>query len=200
MEHKTCMKRKLTGKKAFLLVLSCTLLCAMGVLGTYSYLTAKSEIVTNTFESGTLDPVIDEDISGDTKESVSIKNNGNVTAYVRATVIVNWQNDRGEVYGKTPVKDVDYEMEIPGSDWCKGSDGYFYYKFAVNAGDSTSELLKNGKEISNNNKPLGWDLSMEIIAEMIQADGIITENGTTKYAVEDAWGVTLADGVITKVN
>ena len=66
-----------------------------------------------------------------------------------------------------------------GTDWEKSTtDGYYYYKKAVNAEESTTQLVS---EITTTGQaPDGYSLSVIIYAEAIQ----IEEN---QKAIKDAW-------------
>ena len=112
MKRKVNLK-KMTSWKQILIPVSLALILMVGISGTVAYLTANSDEVVNSFESGNVPPTVVEKVSQGVKEEVTIKNGGNVKAYVRAAVIVTWQNSSGDVYGSAPVEVYDYSMTIP---------------------------------------------------------------------------------------
>jgi len=158
-------------RKAVLLVLSLALLIAVGVGGTLAFLTDKTDEVQNTFTPTSVGTHVQEDeFDGKTKTNVKIRNTGDINAYVRAMVVVSWQNDKGDVYAPAPVENVDYEIDWYDSGWVK-ADGYYYYTSAIEPGKSTSNLID--RAIQKQNCADGsYKLHIEIIAESIQAEGM----------------------------
>ncbi len=157
-------------RKAVLLVLSLALLIAVGVGGTLAFLTDKTDEVQNTFTPTSVRIDIPESFDGTTKSNVQVKNTGDINAYVRAMVVVSWQNDKGDVYAPAPVESVDYEIDWYDSGWVEAG-GYYYYTSAIEPGKSTSNLID--RAIQKQNCADGsYKLHIEIIAESIQAEGM----------------------------
>lgn len=155
-------------KKSLLLVAGIVLMLTIAIGGTVAYIVTGTDPVVNTFTPGDVPIDIDEKTDGGVKSDVKITNSGNVPAYIRAKIIVTWKDAQGNVSG-TPVKSSDYEMII-GDNWDIGRDGFYYYKDKVGAPGSTTNLIESCTRIGN--PPVGYDLSVEIIAESIQADGM----------------------------
>lgn len=180
MHHGQHVKRVIfckIGKKTILL-LSLGFLFAAMIGTTMALLTAESEVVTNTFAAGAVACQVNSDYSV-TNTAGNKSNDGTlVDAYIRAAVVINW-SDGQNVYG-TPPK-VSFEL---GENWVKSGE-YYYYTEKVAAGQSTTKLI-TGLSCSSE-QPSGYTLSVQILAEAIQADGV-SGNGTTKAVVE-AWGV-----------
>lgn len=179
-------------KSLVLLTAMVVLLCAV-VGGTVAYLVTATDPVTNTFTPSSLETKIEEKFTSKVKENVTIKNTGNVKAYIRAAVIVTWQNTDGTVYGTVPKpgEGEDYSFTGPAPGWTGlESDGYYYYTSPVEPGSETSALIQSCKP--RKAAPAdGYTLHVEIISEAIQAEP------TT--AVQEAWGVTVgSDGKISK--
>ena len=157
------------------LVLVLALALIVGVAGgaTFAWLTAKTDPVVNTFTPAHVTCQVDETFDGTTKSDVKVKNAGDIPAYIRAYIVVTWKDadDADDnVYGELPVEGTDYTMEIPtNTDWVQGSDGYYYYTRPVAVGDSTGTLISECKLTEKVVKPVGYDLSVEIIAEAIQS-------------------------------
>lgn len=181
-------KRRLAPWAALALALVLTL----SVGGTIAYLITDTRPVTNTFTPGNVDCQVIETFDGTIKSDVKIKNTGNTDAYIRAAIVVTWQNASGNVLGKAPVLGSDYTLELAtDTGWnITTSDGYYYYATAVSVNNSTGILINECTVL----KPApaeGYTLCVEVLADAIQATPI--------KAVKDAWGVTVdADGNISK--
>lgn len=177
-------------KRSLVLVVSVLALVLAVAGGTLAWLTANSGPVTNTFTPAQVSCEVDETFQNNVKSAVSIKNTSNIDAYIRAYVVVTWKDEQGNVYGKPPVKDTDYTIEYAtGTGWEKGSDGYYYYTSPVAANDGLTGVLITKCKPVNGKAPTDYDLSVEIIAEAIQSQ--------PDSAVQQAWGVTIANGNVT---
>lgn len=174
---------------ALLLVLGLAMTATVGV--TVAYLIDATSSMTNTFAPSEVSCEVKE-----TEKGYSIKNTGDVDAYIRATVVVTWKkavtDENGNITGYTvyataPTDGGDYSIEYStDAVWVKGSDGYYYYTSPVAPEGSTSILINSFSSRDNENVPDGYNLSVEIIASAIQA---------TSDAVED-WSnavATIAD-------
>lgn len=179
-------------KRNLVLLVSLLLVLCLTAGGTLAYLTAKTGSVVNTFTPAKSSTVIDEGkFDGSVKQyaKVTNKSEDNVTVYIRAQVVVTWKDDDGNVLGETPVRGEDYQVTYPADTrWFKVGD-YYYYSEKVVKGDSTENLLTNGKALKNKE---GYNLSIEILAQSIQAD--------PTDAVEEAWPAVKVndDGTISK--
>jgi len=186
-------KRAKSTKNIYVMA-SLVLLIAFAVGGTVAYISMKTDPVTNTFTLGTVPIKVVEKLDGNVKKEVAIKNEGTVDAYIRAKVIVNWvsETDNSVVYGQAPVKDVDYEIEyMPDMDsntdgiqnkWSLGDDGYYYYTEPVKPTTPTEDYLFTNCSPIKDKTPEGYTLSVEILAQSIQA-------GTSDEAIKQAWKV-----------
>lgn len=156
-------------KKSLLLVAGIVLMLTIAIGGTIAYLVTNTDSITNTFEPGRVPITVEETYSGATKSNVSIKNTGNVSAYIRAKIIVTWKKGANEISATQPVKGTDYEISINEGAW-ESNGGYWYCKTPVAAGYNTPVLIISCTKTGT--PPDGYDLSVEIIAESIQADGM----------------------------
>lgn len=159
----------------------CIVVCAVG--GVVAYLTARTEPVTNEFVPAKVSCVVEEVFEGGVKNDVRIRNTGNIDAYIRAAVIVNFVSDDGKVLAAAPQEGVDYILIWDAYGWTKGSDGYWYYKSAVAPEGLTSALIGSATEIS---APDGYRLNIQIAAAAIQS--------APDAAVQEAWGITPING------
>lgn len=167
-------------KKSLVLLTAMVVLLSAVVGGTVAYLVTATDPVTNTFTPTSLKTEIKEDFKDNVKKNVTIKNTGDVKAYIRAAVIVTWQKADGTVYGVAPKAGVDYSYTGAASGWTGlASDGYYYYTSPVAPGSATSALIQSCAPLKAAPAD-GYTLHVEIISEAIQAEP------TT--AVYEAWG------------
>lgn len=157
---------------------------------TYAYLQDRTSEVTNIFTPGSVTTEIKEEpFDGNEKKYVKIKNTGNVAAYIRAAIIVNWVDDAGNISGEPPVEDNDYVILLNNNDWLHHNDGYYYHKAPVAPDDFTSVLIESARPLVDKE---GYTLSIEILASGIQSEGV---DGNGKPPVQEAWSIAVgADG------
>ena len=159
-------------RKSLLLVAGIVLMLTIAIGGTIAYIVTNTTPVVNTFTPGEVPITIQETFDGTTKSDVYVTNNGNVSAYIRAKIIVTWKDKDGNVSAIKPVEGTDYTISINSTEWTKVGDGFYYHIARVGAGESTNPLINSCTKSSTANQPVGYDLSVEIIAESIQADGM----------------------------
>lgn len=184
------MKKRNKHNKYLLLLASLALVVTAVIGTTLAYLVSSPPAVTNTFTPGKIESEIHENLSNKTKSNVTVKNTGNADAYIRAKVVISWQDADGNVLAEQPVKDKDYIITgSPAKGWFKcETDGFFYWISKVVPKGETGVLIQ---ELEQKTEKKGYDLHVEILSEAIQAE--------PADAVEGAWGVTVADnGTISK--
>ena len=179
-------KRKKQKREKIALLVSLVLLFTITVGGTIAYIYMKTGDVKNTFTPSKVTCDVTEDFNERVKKNVKIKNTGDTNAYIRATIIVNWMDNDGNVSAVKPVDD-DYSLTLGDMDnWLKIGE-YYYYIHPVDAGESTTDLINTC--IQKKQKE-GYFLSVEILAEAIQS--------TPSTVVTDSWNITLdGNGKIT---
>lgn len=166
--YKEKKKSLFDSKKKTLLVALVLLLCAV-VCGTIMFLIDASDDVENVFKPTQVTSSVTEDISGNTKKDVMIQNTGNIDAYIRAAIVVTWQDEDGAIYPKKPVLGVDYYMELDlTKGWKLSKDGFYYYDEAVAPNDMTEILIKECYPF-NDRTPEGYSLDVEILGSAIQS-------------------------------
>lgn len=148
--------------------------------------------VTNTFTPGSVTASIVENgepVEGETsvsaKNSITVKNAGNVPALVRAKLVVNWiklgedgkpvRDEAGTpIIIANPVGTDGNPLTITpsySSDWTTNlGDGYCYYNDYVAAGATTTDLLA-AAITAPTNTPAGYAMQVEVITEAMQATG-----------------------------
>lgn len=171
--------------KAMTLLICCLLLASAAVGTTLAMLVDKSDGIENSFEPGEVSSFVDEPGWSDgslVKSNVSIINTGNTDAYIRAAIVVTWQDSEGKVYPGSPVRGTDYTLSI-GSDWgTKNGDGFYYYNGEVSPQGRTGVLIVSCGPVAGRT-PQGYTLHVEVLASAVQSQ--------PAQAVTDAWGVTM---------
>lgn len=181
-------RKHLRKNKSSLLLITLVVLLGVLVGSTVAYLVTNTGSIANSFIPAKITTDITEDFDGSVKNNVQVKNTGDVEAFIRATVVVTWQNDEGEIYPNAPVESTDYTVSWTMNGWLKHTDGYYYYTTSVAPGDTTGVLLTSCQPVSNQ-APEGYHLSVEILASAIQSK--------PEEAVQTSWGVTIANGTVT---
>lgn len=159
----------------------------------YGAMKRISNKVEDSFQAAaSVNPLIQEtfvDFSDTEKENVKI-NAGNTSypVYVRAAIVISWQNSSGQIYGNPPEEGVDYTLEINETKWEYNSeDHYYYYVDPVSPNEDTAVLIKSCEELLDSQKS-GYTLSVDVIAQTIQAVG--SKDDDSKSAMREAWGVS----------
>lgn len=185
-KRKPVRRRRRRTQRPTLLLAALVLIFGALVGSTVAFLVAGTQTVTNQFKPTKVTTTITEDFPDHkVKNNVKVQNTGEIPAYIRAAVVVTWQNDAGQVYAQTPVEETDYTLSWNTTDWFQEGD-FWYYKSAVNANASTNYLLTDCKLKEGVTPPKDYYLCVEILASAIQSE--------PASAVEDAWPVTVGTG------
>lgn len=168
-------KRVMKTKKPVALVALLVLLCCT-VAGTVAYLVTSTGPVTNTFTPASVTTEVVETFANGVKSDVKIKNTGNIDAYIRAAIIVNWADKDGNV-SATPVEDGDYVIKYDSSNTWKKIGDYWYYTKPVAADSLTEKALIESCAPVAGKAPEGYDLQVTILADGIQSkpDKVVKE-------------------------
>lgn len=158
----------------FLLLL---LVCA-SVIGTVAYMRRQSH-VDNAFTVAGFSVEVDETFENNIKENVTVKNTGDVAAYIRASVVISWKNDSGNVLSDTPTPETDYTMTM-GEDWTLGEDGYWYCTVPVAAKAKSPTLIVQCEPTAQTE---GKHLCVDILTQAVQAE--------PSEAVMTLWGASV---------
>ncbi len=159
--------------------------------GTVAYLTAETSDVTNTMTPATVTcAVIDGGLNDSDGKEICVRNTGNIHAYIRAAITVNWVkvvDGVTHVYGTPPSPSADYELKLGSSTgWgAQSSDGFYYYTLKVAPGASTGALIDSCTLRAGASVPAGYSLVVDVAASAIQA--------LPETAVETEWGATVDD-------
>lgn len=162
-------------KKPLTLFVALVLLLTLAVGGSLAWLVSNDK-VTNSMVPGEVPIEIVEEIKDNVKTSITIKNTGNIDAYIRVAVVANKVDKDGNItVGTAPTLNLNTEK------WQLLPDGYYYYKGIV-APKASTESLGSISFV---------DAEVNILAESIQVQGGITGDGSASV---DAWGVVYNSG------
>lgn len=171
-----------SGGRKTALILSLCLIFALAVGTTFALLKANTEPVTNTFTAAKSGTDIVEELDGNQKKSIVVKNTGTAVSYVRVKLVMNWVDESGNVSAEP----VNITPSITDNWFEQG--GIYYYKMPVAANGETTNLLQT--PIMQGTAPEGYHLEVTVLAESIQA--------APSKAVEGAWtAVKVVDGNLT---
>ncbi len=172
-----------SGGRKTALILSLCLIFALAVGTTFALLKANTDPVTNTFTAAKSGTDIVEELDGNQKKSIVVKNTGTAVSYVRVKLVMNWVDESGNVSAEP----VNITPSIT-DDWFE-QDGIYYYKTPVAAKGETTNLLQT--PITQDAAPEGYHLEVTVLAESIQA--------APSTAVQQSWGVGVdSNGYLTQ--
>lgn len=172
-----------SGGRKTALILSLCLIFALAVGTTFALLKANTDPVENTFTAAKSGTDIVEELDGNQKKSIAVKNTGTAVSYVRVKLVMNWVDENGNVSAEP----VNITPSIT-ADWFE-QGGIYYYKMPVAAKDFTTNLLKT--PITQDAAPEGYHLEVTVLAESIQA--------APSAAVQQSWGVGVdSNGYLTQ--
>lgn len=170
-------KRRLRWRREFVLVCSIAILVLGMVGGSLAYLFTNTDDVTNTFTPATIGVDIDENLTEQTKSNVRFQNTGDLPVYMRAKVIVNWEDENGNIVADVP-EGYSVTRSALGQGWTAHGDGYFYYNQPVDAGEYSGVLYDSITAVYPEDHE--YYLLVDVLVETIQAE--------PEQAVIDAWG------------
>lgn len=187
-------------KKATTLLVSLVILLCVTVGGTIAFLITADGPIVNVFNSSNVTTQVHEDSTADgVKSGVKIQNTGDTDAYIRAAVVVTWQDRAGNVLGQKPVAyindetaydyklEMDYSIANPNSykedgEWILAADGYYYWSLPVAPNEYTGELITSCTMNTirySTEVPNTYSLNVEIIGSGIQSVPVV--------AITSAW-------------
>ncbi len=158
------------------LLLAVVLLVGAVIGTTVALLLTQTDPVVNRFEYAKVTCEVEETFENNVKESIKIKNTGNIDAYIRVALVANMIDESGNVTGAAAVPT--FEL---GNDWVKYGD-YYYYTKPVSPNQCTGDLL-------NGSMTLTEKMQVIVLADAIQS--------VPESAMQEAWGVTISNGTVT---
>lgn len=175
---------KLHLSKKLIIILSAILLVIASVGSTLAYIIAKTPPAENEFDRVKVSCLVVGNFDNATNINATVKNTGDISAYVRAVIVVNWVSaENGNIYGSMPIPDVDYKFNFGSGKWTKSADGFYYYSEPVKSTGVTDTLITSVETLST--APDGYKLSVQIVATAVQSSPSST--------VEGLWDVDVLD-------
>lgn len=176
--------RRSSGLKPLLILL---LVLIVGVTGTvFAYMFKRTEFKENSLIPAKVSCALNEAFDADTgvKSNITVKNTGNIDAYIRVRLVTYWVKD-GEIAAK-PSKTLSV---TPNTNWVPGTNNTYYYKLPVEP-DGVVDLIDTPITLIEED---GYKQVVDVFAEAIQS--LPTD------AVTDSWNVAVdGDGNITAEN
>lgn len=170
--------RRLRWKREFVLICSVIVLVLGAVGGSLAYLLTNTDLVVNTFTAPETGVDIHETVAKNSKTNVSFTNTSDYPVYMRARLIINWEDKNGNIVPSVP-DDYTYAGPNYGVDW-QENGGYYYYKGKVSAnGGFTTNFLNSITSTVPTENP-EYFLRVDVLVETVQAE--------PEQAVLDVWG------------
>ena len=176
-------KSRRRSRKSAALLVSLLLLLTVTVGGTIAFLMDSDGPLHNMFNPSQVTTNVVETLEGMTKKDVKIQNTGDTDAWIRAAVVITWQDKDGNVYGQKPVAGTDkdytiyYEVsqEIKADCWVEGKDGFYYWTSPVAAKNGETGVLidscttDKSITVGTGEEAVTYYLTVEIIGSGIQS-------------------------------
>ena len=174
---KTYSRKPKRSIKPFLIAFCVCILACAAISGSLAWLISTPEQVVNSFTPGVVTIEVDETFDDEhtTKQNVSIKNTGNVPAYIRVALVPAWVDDEGNIAAKpASLEQLDNDCNIAWgedgngyeNDWFIGADGFYYCKTVINPGEYTPILIKSCTVKDGEHK---YDFELQVIASAVQS-------------------------------
>ncbi len=206
---KPVSRRRRISKRTGTVMLSLLLLLTFTIGGTLAYLATDTKPLENIFSPSEVTCTVDDKVDeNNVKTNIVVTNTGDVNAFIRVKLLSYRVNVHGQIIGGTA--SVNYTPP-QNSGWVKHTDGLYYYTSPVKPEESPLTPLASGVDgdsiqleefdmkFDENGDKLSGDLEggrqvIEVVAEAVQSDGVIVQNGKPVPAVTDAWGIPVKDG------
>ena len=180
-------------KKIIILFVVCALLLLCAVGGTVAYLVVRTDPLTNIFDPIHLNSIV---------SNSAVANLSGASEFVRSKVLISYKDIHGNILAAEPVEGVDFSITYDTENWVYGSDGFWYYKKALQAMPHDFDVSNPDSDFSTfvstrliteclqlKEAPDGYELEVEFLVSVIQAEPV--------SVVESVWHVTVTDGIIT---
>ena len=156
-------------KKLLTLLVSFLVIAVFAVGGTVAFLYTNDGPIENVFTPSKVTTEVVEQINNGVKSNVRIKNTGDTDAWIRAYVVITWQDKDGNVYGEMPEKGKHYTDWNLDNYWIPGEDGFYYYTKPVAPDGMTDVLIASISQTANSAPAADYYLNVEIIGSGLQS-------------------------------
>lgn len=163
--------------KKLLILLLITAVLSAGL--TLAFMFRTTGPVNNQFEPAQVTCDVVENHDTDRIHGIQVKNDSNISCYVRVRLVTYWVNAKNEIVGKpSPTLNVPYDN----IHWKAGADNTFYYLTPLEVNGKADDLLPSGTELVLQTDEFNGEPVYQVVnafAEAIQAN--------PKTAVQEAW-------------
>jgi len=98
------------------------------------------ELHTFTLNPDDVNVNVTDDVAASGLSNVVITNTGNISAYLRAVIVANWQDADGNIVAAWDFEASEFEG-LPGAGWILGADGYYYTDGTIAPGADAPALF-----------------------------------------------------------
>lgn len=152
---------------------------------TFALMFHKTEKMENQFALANVTCKVEETFTFPQKSMISVRNTGNIEAYLRLRLVTYWVDADGNIL----FKPVDMPAFTLGENWIPGSEDTYYYALPVEPNAVTGDLLASDIILKSEEKD-GCYQVVEVFADAIQSK--------PRDAVTESWEVKLnSSGNIT---
>lgn len=154
----------MNNKKYAAAILCIILILAVGGAGVVAYMFRETDETDDTVPTARVSCDVSETLAGNAKSEITVKNTGNIEAYIRVRLVAYWTDEQGNrAYRTASVPSFDYDA----SAWLADAENdTYYYRTRVAAGTSTENLLGSQIVLARDGE---YFLTVEVFAEAIQA-------------------------------
>ncbi len=163
------MSRHTKKRKINKLLLAISILVFVLTVGiTLGFMFRETEPVDNKFERAVVSCEVVENFDETTgiKSSITVKNTGNISAYLRVRLVSYWVDADGNIAGKP--------SEMPlftlAEGWQQTSTDTYEYNNPISPNEFTPNLLANGTTMELAEDTDGYTQVVQVFAEAIQSD------------------------------
>lgn len=136
---------------------------------THAWLVERTTTLENSLLVGKVDNEIIEEFDQQVKKNVTVKNTGNITAFIRVKVIPSWLEPETGVTLGLPAEGT-YSLSFNETDWFE-SAGYWYHRQPVASQGETSVLIYEGQPQANLATAYeGKQFKLEIMTQSVQSE------------------------------
>ena len=127
------------------------------------------------------------DAVGGEKADIRVENTGNIKEYIRLRLVSYHVDSNGDIAGTVASQYPNLTLK---NGWIAGANHTYYFPYSVEPGEATEILCEpftlGQTQLENGNTMYQV---IEVIAEAVQAEPV--------FAVQEAWGVTVTNNMIT---
>lgn len=183
--HRGRAPRRPRMSRTVMVALALVLVLGLAIGGTVAYLVTQTSEITNTFTPASVPNTPVEKFENNVKSSITVRNEGNIAAYVRVKLVTYRVDDNGsQIGGAATIPDFTL-----GDDWFE-KDGCYYYSKPVQPGTASGNLLGTSITLQQYDDADGGKQVIEVLTESIQS--------VPTSVVTSTWGVTVdANGNLT---